>query len=142
MALSQSDLLRLLESLRSADGLELVRSVAERMLQEHVLRGSIGVPERKEVDTDGGVHGEVLTIGLNPAQGGGFRVGEPEPFGCRGKAGGLREEGLARRAVSQPFDGCAGQPCCHGTLTFGFSSTSGPGWASPLTETVDGTSRL
>ncbi|WP_371666775.1 IS256 family transposase [Streptomyces sp. NBC_00289] len=34
MALSQSDLLHLLESLRSADGLELVRSVAERMLQE------------------------------------------------------------------------------------------------------------
>lgn len=34
MALSQHDLLRLLESLRSADGLELVRHVAERMLQE------------------------------------------------------------------------------------------------------------
>jgi putative transposase len=34
MALTQHDLLRLLESLRSADGLELVRSVAERMLQE------------------------------------------------------------------------------------------------------------
>ncbi|MDH6223278.1 hypothetical protein M2169_000248 [Streptomyces sp. MJP52] len=34
MALSQSDLLRLLESLRSADGLELVREVAERLLQE------------------------------------------------------------------------------------------------------------
>ncbi|MFF0416607.1 IS256 family transposase [Kitasatospora sp. NPDC004745] len=34
MALSQHDLLRLVESLRSADGLELVRSVAERMLQE------------------------------------------------------------------------------------------------------------
>jgi hypothetical protein len=34
MALSQHDLLRLLESLRSADGLELVRNVAERMLQE------------------------------------------------------------------------------------------------------------
>ncbi len=34
MAVSQHDLLRLLESLRSADGLELVRSVAERMLQE------------------------------------------------------------------------------------------------------------
>ncbi|ATW51222.1 hypothetical protein CGZ69_28620 [Streptomyces peucetius subsp. caesius ATCC 27952] len=34
MALSQDDLLRLLESLRSADGLELVRNVAERMLQE------------------------------------------------------------------------------------------------------------
>jgi hypothetical protein len=32
MALSQSDLHRLLESLRSADGLELVRGVAERML--------------------------------------------------------------------------------------------------------------
>jgi putative transposase len=34
MALSQSDLYRLIESLRSSDGLELVRSVAERMLQE------------------------------------------------------------------------------------------------------------
>lgn len=34
MALPQHDLLRLLESLRSADGLELVRGVAERMLQE------------------------------------------------------------------------------------------------------------
>jgi putative transposase len=34
VALSQHDLLRLLESLRSADGLELVRGVAERMLQE------------------------------------------------------------------------------------------------------------
>ncbi|MGW1365209.1 IS256 family transposase [Streptomyces chartreusis] len=34
MALSQHDLLRLLESLRSADGLELVREVAERLLQE------------------------------------------------------------------------------------------------------------
>ena len=34
VALSQSELLRLLESLRSAEELELVRSVAERMLQE------------------------------------------------------------------------------------------------------------
>jgi putative transposase len=34
MALSQHDLLRLLESLRSADGLELVRAAAERILQE------------------------------------------------------------------------------------------------------------
>lgn len=34
MALSRQDLLRLLESLRSADGLELVRGVAERLLQE------------------------------------------------------------------------------------------------------------
>ncbi|MFF0050740.1 IS256 family transposase [Streptomyces sp. NPDC005498] len=32
--MSQHDLLRLLESLRSADGLELVRDVAERLLQE------------------------------------------------------------------------------------------------------------
>lgn len=36
MALSRPDLLRLLESLRSADRLELVRSVAERMLQEQI----------------------------------------------------------------------------------------------------------
>jgi hypothetical protein len=34
MALSQSDLQRLLESLRTAGGIELVRNVAERMLQE------------------------------------------------------------------------------------------------------------
>jgi hypothetical protein len=34
VALSQHDLLRLLEPLRSADGLELVREVAERLLQE------------------------------------------------------------------------------------------------------------
>ncbi|MFJ8540808.1 transposase [Streptomyces sp. NPDC093586] len=34
MALSRHDLLRLLESLRSADGLELVREAAERLLQE------------------------------------------------------------------------------------------------------------
>jgi transposase-like protein len=34
VALSQFDLLHLLESLRSADGLELVREVAERLLQE------------------------------------------------------------------------------------------------------------
>ncbi|MER5539938.1 leucine-rich repeat domain-containing protein [Streptomyces mirabilis] len=34
MALSQSELIRLLESLRSAEGLELVRSIAERIRQE------------------------------------------------------------------------------------------------------------
>jgi hypothetical protein len=34
VALSQHDLLRLLEPLRSADSLELVREVAERLLQE------------------------------------------------------------------------------------------------------------
>ncbi|MEV8099829.1 IS256 family transposase [Kitasatospora sp. NPDC085879] len=34
MALSQSDLLRLMESLRTADGIELIRTLAQRMLQE------------------------------------------------------------------------------------------------------------
>lgn len=34
MALSQSDLLRLLESLRAADGVETIRAVCERILQE------------------------------------------------------------------------------------------------------------
>jgi len=34
MALSRSELIRLLESLRSAEGLELVRSIAERIMQE------------------------------------------------------------------------------------------------------------
>ena len=54
-----------------------------------------------------------------------------------------REDVVFLASVNRlPFDGCAGQPWCHGTLTFGFSITSGPGWASPLTETVDGTSRL
>ncbi|WP_406392029.1 IS256 family transposase [Streptomyces sp. NBC_00882] len=45
MALSQSDLQRLLESLRTADGVELVRHIAERMLQELIeaeLSGRIG----------------------------------------------------------------------------------------------------
>jgi putative transposase len=45
MALSQHDLLRLLESLRSADGLELVRSGAEQMLQE-----LIDVEDRRGVE--------------------------------------------------------------------------------------------
>lgn len=36
MTLSQHDLLRPLDSLRSAEGLELVRSVAGRMLQEPI----------------------------------------------------------------------------------------------------------
>ncbi|WP_395292194.1 IS256 family transposase [Kitasatospora hibisci] len=34
MALSQSDLLRVMESLRTADGIELIRVLAQRMLQE------------------------------------------------------------------------------------------------------------
>lgn len=34
MALSQHDLLRLMESLRTADGIELMRVLAQRILQE------------------------------------------------------------------------------------------------------------
>lgn len=54
MALSQHDLLRLLESLRSADGIELVRSVAERMLQELVeaeATARIGAGWNEHTDT-------------------------------------------------------------------------------------------
>ncbi|WP_435176056.1 IS256 family transposase [Actinacidiphila sp. bgisy145] len=54
MALSQHDLLRLLESLRSADGLELVRSVAERMLQELIeaeATARIGAEWNEHTDT-------------------------------------------------------------------------------------------
>jgi putative transposase len=54
MALSQSDLLRLIESLRSADGLELVRQVAERMLQELIeaeATAAIGAGWNEHTDT-------------------------------------------------------------------------------------------
>ncbi|MFJ5221249.1 IS256 family transposase [Streptomyces sp. NPDC088354] len=54
MALSQSDLLRLLESLRSSDGLELVRNVAERMLQELIeaeATAKIGAGWNEHTDT-------------------------------------------------------------------------------------------
>lgn len=54
MALSEHDLLRLLESLRSADGLELVRSVAERMLQELIeaeATSRIGAEWNEHTDT-------------------------------------------------------------------------------------------
>jgi putative transposase len=54
MALSQSDLLRALESLRSTDGLELVRSVAERMLQELIeaeATARIGAEWNEHTDT-------------------------------------------------------------------------------------------
>ena len=34
MALSQHDLLRLMESLRTADGIEMIRVLAQRILQE------------------------------------------------------------------------------------------------------------
>ncbi|MGY3204548.1 IS256 family transposase [Streptomyces sp. TE5632] len=54
MALSQHDLLRLLESLRSADGLELVRGVAERMLQELIeaeTTARIGAEWNEHTDT-------------------------------------------------------------------------------------------
>src|SRR5213593_2769770 len=54
MALSQSDLYRLIESLRSSDGLELVRSVAERMLQELIeaeAAAKIGAEWNEHTDT-------------------------------------------------------------------------------------------
>ncbi|MFG2884040.1 transposase, partial [Streptomyces sp. NPDC048297] len=54
MALSRHDLLRLLESLRSADGVELVRSVAERMLQELIeaeATARIGAGWNEHTDT-------------------------------------------------------------------------------------------
>ncbi|MDI2129133.1 IS256 family transposase [Yinghuangia seranimata] len=54
MALSQHDLLRLLESLRSADGLELVRSAAERLLQELIeaeATAQIGAEWGEHTDT-------------------------------------------------------------------------------------------
>ncbi|MFD8615354.1 IS256 family transposase [Streptomyces sp. NPDC059631] len=54
MALSQHDLLRLLESLRSSDGLELVRGVAERMLQELIeaeATARIGAEWNEHTDT-------------------------------------------------------------------------------------------
>jgi putative transposase len=54
VALSQHDLLRLLESLRSADGLELVRGVAERMLQELIeaeATARIGAEWNEHTDT-------------------------------------------------------------------------------------------
>jgi putative transposase len=54
VALSQSDLLRLLESLRSADGLELVRTVAEQMLQELIeaeATARIGAQWNEHTDT-------------------------------------------------------------------------------------------
>lgn len=53
MALSQSDLQRLLESLRTADGIELVRNVAERMLQELIeaeLSGRISAQWNEHTD--------------------------------------------------------------------------------------------
>ncbi|MDX3848513.1 IS256 family transposase [Streptomyces europaeiscabiei] len=54
MPLSQHDLLRLLESLRSSDELELVRSVAERMLQELIeaeATARIGAEWNEHTDT-------------------------------------------------------------------------------------------
>jgi putative transposase len=54
VALSQHDLLRLLESLRSADGLELVREVAERLLQELIeteASAKIGAERGEHTDT-------------------------------------------------------------------------------------------
>ncbi|WP_330352005.1 IS256 family transposase [Streptomyces chartreusis] len=54
MALSQSELTRLLQSLHSTEGLELVRSVAERMLQELIeaeAAAKIGAEWNEHTDT-------------------------------------------------------------------------------------------
>ncbi|MBC9719775.1 transposase [Streptomyces sp. TRM66268-LWL] len=40
MALSRSELIRLLESLRSTDGIELIRAIAEQMVQELIEAGA------------------------------------------------------------------------------------------------------
>ncbi|MEV5084265.1 transposase [Streptomyces sp. NPDC056159] len=54
VTLSQHDLFRLLESLRSADGLELVHEVAERLLQELIeaeATAKIGAEWGEHTDT-------------------------------------------------------------------------------------------
>ncbi len=56
MVLSQHVLLRLMEALRSAGGLELVRGVAERMLQ-----GLIGAEAAAEIGADWNEHAETRT---------------------------------------------------------------------------------
>ncbi|MEF9908470.1 transposase [Streptomyces sp. P9-A2] len=69
MALPRSGLLRLLKSLRSADGLELVRSVAERMPQKPIESGvaaRIGAEGNKHTEVrvahPNGHHGRTPTI--------------------------------------------------------------------------------
>ncbi|MFC5959666.1 transposase [Streptomyces pratens] len=68
MALPRSGLLRLLKSLRSANGLELVRSVAERMLQKLIESGAaarIGAEGNEHTEARiayrNGHHGKTLT---------------------------------------------------------------------------------
>ncbi len=54
MALSQSDLLRLMESLRSAEGVELIRALARRILQELIeaeATARIGAEPGEHTDT-------------------------------------------------------------------------------------------
>ncbi|MFD8535221.1 IS256 family transposase [Streptomyces rubrogriseus] len=60
MALTQHDLLRLLESLRSADGLALVREVAERLLQE-----LIEAEATTKIGAEWGEHTDVRTTWRN-----------------------------------------------------------------------------
>ncbi|QCX82508.1 hypothetical protein C9F11_44730 (plasmid) [Streptomyces sp. YIM 121038] len=57
MALSQHDLLRLMESPRTADGIELVRVLAQRILQELIeaeATSRIGAEPGEHAETLGG----------------------------------------------------------------------------------------
>lgn len=60
MALSQHDLLRLMESLRTADGVELIRVLAQRILQE-----LIEVEAAAHIGAEPGEHTETRTTMRN-----------------------------------------------------------------------------
>ncbi|MGW6412689.1 transposase [Streptomyces vinaceus] len=60
MALSQHDVLRLMESLRTADGIELVRVVAQRILQE-----LIEAEATARIGAEPGEHAEACTTMRN-----------------------------------------------------------------------------
>jgi len=60
MALSQSDLIRLMESLRTADGIELIRTLAQRILQE-----LIEAEATARIGAEAGEHTEARTTWRN-----------------------------------------------------------------------------
>ncbi|MFJ9609686.1 IS256 family transposase [Kitasatospora sp. NPDC101176] len=64
MALSQSDLLRLMESLRTADGIELIRTLAQRLLQE-----LIEAEATARIGAEPGEHTEARTTWRNGHRG-------------------------------------------------------------------------
>ena len=65
--------------------------------------------EGEQVDADRGAHGVRLAVRLDPAQRRAFRVGKPKFVAVGGETGRLREERFADVAVSQAFDGRAGE---------------------------------